>query len=127
MDKITKLPWKWQDRYDYREHIEHRKQGLNSDCENIKDVRIRLVNSDGEVVLQEWAEYADDSGLQIKKEDAEYICRAVNSHEGLVEAVEIALRALEVEGISKGLNPHLNHAEHFLKQALKAADGEGVK
>lgn len=72
----TPGPWKWRDRYDFREHLEHREQGLEADCHNIREGRIELVGPNGAIVLVEWADHADDGGLSVTKEDASLIATA---------------------------------------------------
>lgn len=80
----TKEPWAWEDNYDFQDHIGHKEQGLNADCENIEDGRIHLIsNKTGKVVLVQWAQGADDSGLIISQADAQRIVAAVNGCEGI--------------------------------------------
>lgn len=74
-DAATEGPWEWKDAYDFREHIEHQKQGLEADCENIEQGRMTLDSPDKRV-LEEWSEHADDAGLEIKKLDAQFIAHA---------------------------------------------------
>jgi hypothetical protein len=74
MSTHTPGPWRWQDRYDFREHKEHQQQGLDADCENIRDGRIQLMAGDI-VVLDEWGGY-DDSGVSVRMEDARLIAAA---------------------------------------------------
>jgi hypothetical protein len=71
MSTHTPGPWHWQDRYDFREHKEHQKQGLDANCENIRDGRMQLMAGD-DVVLQEWGA-TDDGGVEISMADARLI------------------------------------------------------
>ena len=96
--KPTSRPWHWQDRYDFREHSEHRDTILDSDCENNKMGRIQLVNHDGKVVLGDWADYADDSGLEVSDADRRFIVRACNSHLDLIETGQQLLDRLDEHG-----------------------------
>ena len=82
-ESATAKRWLWRDRYDFREHLEHREQGLEADCPNLygegdglwkgeNDTRMELVTPEGEVVLREWGA-TDDGGVEIAKADAEFI------------------------------------------------------
>ena len=109
MDKITKLPWfATRDRY------------TNDERDNVWTVSPDP-NETG------WETDSGFPGYGLSKADAEYICRAVNSHEGLVEAVRIAL--LVIEDMHHRAGFHGNEQGRYLeiKEALKAADGEEVK
>ena len=75
-------PWRWEDAADYREHLEHKKMGLSADCENIREGRIQLVDADGELLLNEWAEYADDCGINAGDAVLRRIVAAVNACTG---------------------------------------------
>ena len=83
-EKATPGPWEWRDRYDFREHIEHQKQGLDAECENIEAGRIRLEPN----VLSEWAENAGDSGVQVNKDDARFIESARTDIPRLLAVIE---------------------------------------
>ena len=74
MTKHTPGPWKWVDSYDHNSHVEHRKQGLSADCENISAGRIELISeSTGKIVLKQWGDYCDDSGVDVSMLDARLI------------------------------------------------------
>lgn len=92
MDKITKLPWR----------LTNHNQ----------------VNSDGLWEINSKGRFIAECST---KEDAKYICLAVNSHEGLVEALKRshACATVKDDGSCEGC---------FVSEALKkAADGKGVK
>ena len=95
MDKITKLPWK---------------ATLNA---FVNDSYVYIIKKDS---------YISDGKVAVvdNMTDAEYICRAVNSHEGLVMALKRshACATVKDDGSCEGC---------FVSEALKAADGEGVK
>ena len=77
--------WQRQDAYDSGDCADHKKQGLNADCENIQMGRIKLVNIEtGDIILEEWSQYADDSGLEVSDE-----------HARLIEAAPRLLEALQ--------------------------------
>jgi hypothetical protein len=75
-----------------------------------------IEGADGDIVLD-----------CIKKEDAEYICLAVNSHEGLVEALRQAKTELESFNYLNTDKNILTTSTTYIDIALEAADGEGVK
>lgn len=77
--KHSPTPWRWECAYDWGEHLEHRDEGLDAKCENIKRGRIRIVDAEGATVLEDWADFADDGGLSIGDADARLIVSAVNS------------------------------------------------
>lgn len=79
--EATPRPWRWVDRYDFNDHAAHQAQGLAADCENIRDGRIMLVDANGKTVLDQWADYAGDAGLEVSLADAALIVEAVNSHD----------------------------------------------
>jgi hypothetical protein len=58
--------------------LEHRDQIFEVDCSNRRDGRIQLVDANGEIVLEEWADYAGDAGLLIDEDVAKLIVLAVN-------------------------------------------------
>jgi len=101
MDKITKLPWR-----------------IMEDV--IPDFPlVGIMNNSGDVVIP---------AKSIRRHDAEYICLAVNERkkllkdrEGLVEAAKLALYHFT------GSNINEKSLIKKLEEALKAADGEGVK
>ena len=95
MDKITKLPWK---------------ATLNA-----------FVNDSYVYIIQKDLSIADGNIATVQKmANAEYICIAVNSHDGLVMALKRshACATVKDDGSCEGC---------FVSEALKAADGEGVK
>ena len=117
--KHTKEPWMWRDRYDFDVHQDHRKQGLDADCENIRDGRIELVNKDDTIVLEEWDDFGGDSGLTVSHEDAERIVACVNACAGInPKAVSLMFNAIEAM-----LSPEGGTEEAFnmLKEALAKA------
>jgi len=67
--KHTALPWKW-------------------DNDHNEDP-IRLISGKDTIVLEAWGLYCDDLGLDLDKANAEYIVRACNSHEELVEVAKL--------------------------------------
>ena len=87
----TPTPWAWRDEYDFREHSEHRGQGLAADCDNIRCGRIELVSGDPvtstTVVLSQWADFAGDAGLDIETTDAEFIATACNAYDDLLNTL----------------------------------------
>ena len=93
-EMATEGPWDWKDRYDFREHVEHRKQGLAAVCENLEAGRIELVSGD-KTVLEEWAEHADDSGIEVEKSDAQFIANARSDVPWLVEKLEEAVTTIK--------------------------------
>lgn len=110
MDKITKLPW------------------------TIKEDRPIIFGGDGRIVAE--TVYQGPNDQDKHEANAEYICRAVNSHEGLVEAAKGALWALrEIKKDLSRMNDYEDdHPEKEwpdivrLEEALKkSADGECVK
>ena len=99
-----KLPVKWIDAYDFGEHKTH---GLNSDCENIRDGRIRLVDADGKAVLEDWSIYADDGGLSVSIQDAKEIAESLNNHQQLRELLKEAMTVIkQYEAVAEEV-PHL--------------------
>lgn len=120
----TEGPWVWRDRYDFGEHVEHRQQGLDARCDNITEGRISLVSGTAAstvAVLEEWAAWADDSGLTVERVDADFIAHArtdlpraldeidaltaerdaaVARGEALAEALRRAARAMAAEADS---------------------------
>lgn len=101
MDKITKLPWK---------------ATLNA---FVNDSYVYIIKKDS---------YISDGKVAVvdNMTDAEYICRAVNSHEGLVEALKKALRILKTQQTIYPKSDFQIIEEQNMEEALKAADGEGV-
>jgi hypothetical protein len=82
-EAATAKEWRWQDSYDFREHLEHREQGLEADCPNLygvgdrdwkgeNDTRMELVDAEGNAILRDWGA-TDDGGVEIAKPDAEFI------------------------------------------------------
>jgi hypothetical protein len=81
IEKVFKkhpAPWHWRDTYNFREHLEHRDRIFEVNCPNRTHGRIQLVDANGEVVLQEWADHAGDAGLRIDEDVAKLIVLAVN-------------------------------------------------
>lgn len=66
MSERTPGPWHWEDAYDFEPY----KGNRDWQSENFKQGRIKLVAADGSTVLEEWASYADDGGLSVKRGDA---------------------------------------------------------
>lgn len=66
--KATPGPWEWMDEYDFREHIQHREQGLDAKCENIEAGRIMLEPQ----VLSHWCGDGD-GGIDVKRDNATFI------------------------------------------------------
>jgi hypothetical protein len=112
MDKITHTPTPWYIR-EYNTSLILTDTGLE-----LIEYQLKHNKSDYEIVTIH-LDSADNG-----KANAEYICRAVNSHEGLVEAVRIAL--LVIEDMHHRAGFHGNEQGRYLeiKEALKAADGE---
>ncbi len=111
MDKITKLPWfATRDRY------------TNDERDNVWTVSPDP-NETG------WETDSGFPGYGLSKADAEYICRAVNSHEGLVSALKLACLMLNDFAKLTNTKNDFNKSDnlHKILEALKAADGEGVK
>jgi len=67
-------------------HIGHAKEGLDAECENIEAGRIMLIDADNQIILTDWADYADDSGLKISIEDARAIEDALNGTVNTINA-----------------------------------------
>lgn len=90
MDKITKLPW------EIKKEITGSGYCISSKDELKRDVKLASF---------------------LTKADAEYICRAVNSHEGLVEALKRshACATVKDDGSCEGC---------FVSEALNAAQEE---
>ena len=113
MDKITHTPTPWY----IREH--HTSLILTDTGLELIEYQLKHNKSDYEIVTIRLD--SSDNG----QANAEYICRAVNSHEGLVNALK---------AIAYGPNhPQANSKEAIARnalgelEALKAADGEEVK
>lgn len=76
-EKATPGPWWWEDDYDFREHLDHKKLGLDADCENVRNdaKRVNLESPTGSV-LSEWSEQGTaDAGILISTNDARFIER----------------------------------------------------
>lgn len=115
MDKITHTPTPWYIR-EYNTSLILTDTGLE-----LIEYQLKHNKSDYEIVTIH-LDSADNG-----KANAEYICRAVNSHEGLVEALrKIANLKVTPECFTDFQMSDKRRilAEEALK---KAADGEGVK
>ena len=117
--KHTPGPWRWIDRYDFREHLEHRKSGLSAKCENIEAGRIVLTDSGGVAVLDLWADYADDCGIQVNIGDAHLIAAAPD----LLEAAKVLLK-YAIEDCEPVGTPIYGDAIELAKKAIKKAEGK---
>lgn len=85
-EKATAGEWRWWDDYDFREHLGNQ----DWSTENFQMGRIKLTSGgqQGQSVIYDWAEYADDSGFIIKREDAEFIAHARTDIPALLAHVE---------------------------------------
>jgi hypothetical protein len=109
----TPGPWQWQDAYSFREHKEHQEQGLDADCENIREGRIRLMAGDF-VVLDEWGAY-EDGGVSVQMADA----RLIEAAPDLLAALGDLLSVIETDDL-------LPESVSYMKQAraaIKKAEG----
>ena len=55
----------------------------------------RLYDARGDEVLREWADFADDAGIDVSDQNAAYIVTAANLHPRLFEALRSTVRQLE--------------------------------
>ena len=115
MDKITHTPTPWYIR-EYNTSLILTDTGLE-----LIEYQLKHNKSDYEIVTIH-LDSADNG-----KANAEYICRAVNSHEGLVEALRQAKTELESFNYLNTDKNILTTSTTYIDIALEAADGEGVK
>lgn len=76
----TPGPWHWKCAYEFHTHED---TGLDTDCDNIDSGRITLEPG----VLCEWAQHADDSGVSVTRDDAEFIAHSRQDVKALLEIV----------------------------------------
>ena len=93
-EKATKGPWVWRDCYDSGDCKLHQSEGLDADCENIDAGRIEL-QAEGSTVVKVWAAFADDSGLEVSRDDARFIEHAREDIPYLLDRVAALTQALE--------------------------------
>ena len=119
MDKITKLPWQvgWGKGISGPSAV-----ALGNDVMNDRS----KFNKTTMITACEGYDFHEAIARTYKLEDAEYICRAVNSHEGLVEAAK-ALNDYVREYSGSEMSEQFELLTNRLEEALKAADGEEVK
>lgn len=117
MDKITHTPTPWYIR-EYNTSLILTDTGLE-----LIEYQLKHNKSDYEIVTIH-LDSADNG-----KANAEYICRAVNSHEGLVSALKLACLMLNDFAKLTNTKNDFNKSDnlHKILEALKAADGEEVK
>ena len=107
-DKHTPAPWKWRDAYDFGEH----KNNKDWNSENFKEGRIVLVSNIGEIILREWASYADDAGIEVSQANA----RLIAASPDLLEALEILTEIVKQD------HPTLKLDNYY--KLIKEAKGE---
>ena len=91
MSEHTPGPWHWVDTYTFGEHLSN----TDWSSSNFVNGRIKLVNASGDVVLQEWADYAEDAGLDLNQPDARLIAAAPELLQALIGINEVACYASE--------------------------------
>lgn len=85
MQPKSPLPWKW---VNINPNIS---DPFSEKSTSDNEFHVSLKDANGGLVLTDWFDYADDGGIQVCKEDALFIEKAVNNHQRLLKMCKVAL------------------------------------
>ena len=82
----------------------------------------RLYDARGDEVLREWADFADDAGIDVSDQNAAYITHAANLHPRLLDTLRSAV--LQLEAVPEDV-PGWMQRTHLCRQARELATEAG--